>query len=82
VLLGLARRHRRPAAAQEAAIATALMSLVLATRNAPQGRGARAMLTEHELVGLPDHLPPEETGDTFALERADQGRGRRRAGVP
>ncbi len=43
------------------------MRLVLATRNAHKVEELAAMLAEHELVGLPDHLPsPEETGSTFA----------------
>ena len=43
------------------------MRLVLATRNAHKVEELAAMLVEHELVGLPDHLAsPEETGATFA----------------
>lgn len=43
------------------------MRLVLATRNAHKVEELAAMLGEHELVGLPDHLgSPEETGATFS----------------
>ncbi|MCW3011004.1 MAG: non-canonical purine pyrophosphatase [Solirubrobacterales bacterium] len=43
------------------------MRLVLATRNAHKVEEFGLMLAEHELEGLPDHLPsPEETGSTFA----------------
>ncbi len=44
-----------------------MMRLVLATRNAHKVGELAAMLSEHELVGLPAHLDsPEETGATFA----------------
>ncbi len=43
------------------------MRLVLATRNAHKVEELAAMLSEHALVGLPDHLgSPEETGVSFA----------------
>lgn len=43
------------------------MRLVLATRNAHKVEELAAMLSGHELVGLPEHLgSPEETGTTFA----------------
>ena len=43
------------------------MRLVLATRNAHKVAELDALLAEHELEGLPAHLPsPEETGATFA----------------
>jgi len=43
------------------------MRLVLATRNAHKVAELGALLSGHELVGLPEHLAaPEETGATFA----------------